>query len=182
MILACGYDIYVSLTGHDPILPDSRFYSVRGRYVDIFLQGYREREFLREHIPTNPVEEEIFVDTVHKYDGKLPARTNDMIMHFFVVGIIYHVLGYHTIWVRLYMITISMLSVLLMSDISRRIFGRAASTLLLVTGLLIPTQFLYSITLSRDFLRVVFMSVVLWSVYFIGDLCLKRLRSVFCSS
>lgn len=176
LILASAYDVYSTVTRNDFIVPDSKFYSMRGRYVDLMLQGYRDISRIERFLPADPWDRAVFIDAEGIGKRPLLSNINDTSIHFFVVGLIYYIFGYFTICVRVFNIMLSMGSVLLMADISSKLFGRAAACLFLILALFDPVQFIYSITLSRDFLRVFAISFILWIIYYTGELCKRTLR------
>jgi hypothetical protein len=179
LITASAYDIFVNMTGREILLPDSKFYSLRGRYVDLVLQGYDRASFTTDLLPDDSFGKEIFIDALRQEKGVLPSRINGSNAHFYIVGILYFLFGYSTIWVRVFNISISILSVYLLFNAAKRNFGDLAANLFLLTALFLPTQFGYSITLSRDFLRVFIVSAIIWAIYYIGDIWTRRLRPQF---
>ncbi len=179
IITACAYDIFVTVTDKDFILPDSKFYSLRGRYVSLVMEGYNDAYFPEQMLPRDEVGKAIFVDTVIGFDGKLPSQRNEMNVYSYIIGALYFVFGSFTIWVRLFNIILSILSVYLFFDVAKRTFGDITANLFLIIALFLPTQFAYSITLSRDFLRVFALSLTIWVIYRIfniGDIWVRKLR------
>jgi len=180
LITASTYDIYVTITGRDILLPDSKFYSVRGRYVDLLLQGYDKESVTRDLLPNDKASLDIFIDTMDLEHGKLsPILRDSTTIFFYVVGIIYFVLGYSTIWVRVFNIALSICSVYLLFRVAKKHFGELAANLFLLIALFLPSQFGYSITLCRDFMRVFIVSFIVWLFYNAGDLWIKRLKFRF---
>lgn len=177
-ILAAAYDIYVAVTGNDILLPDSSFYSVRGRYIDLLLQGYNRQSLSWELIPGDKNSHEIFISVLQEARGSFPPMVNEPTAYIYVIGMIYFLLGFFTIWIRVFNICLSMLSVYLLFKVSKRYFGDLAANLFLLIALFLPTQLGYSITLSRDFIRVFVVSLTIWIVYNMGGICLKKLRSL----
>lgn len=165
VIIASGYDIAVSVSGQDILLPDGKFYSIQGRYVDLILQGYDKSSATRDLLPDDKNSREIFVSVAESYGYKLPKLNNETNIFAYIVGFLYFVFGYSTIWVRIFNICISMLSVFFLFKVAQKHFGNLAANLFLIIALFLPAQFGYSITLSRDFLRVFIISLLIWVIY-----------------
>ena len=165
LILASAYDILITVTDNDFLLPDSKFYSVRGRYVDLVLQGYDKKSFSRDMLPSDRVGKEIFFNILRQEDGSLPSFKNQGNTYSFILGSLYYVFGYVTIWGRIFNIFLSIFSVYLLAWVARRYFGDVTANLFLLIALFLPTQFGYSIMLCRDFLRVFVVSVMIWIIY-----------------
>lgn len=179
LIAASAYDIFTAMTDREILLPDSKFYSVRGRYVDLLMQGYDNGSFTKDLLPIDKASLDIFIDTAGMEHGKLPPRLSESSVFAYVTGIIYFVFGYSTIWMRFFNISINILSVYLLFQVAKRTFGDLAAKLFLLIALFLPAQFAYSITLSRDFLRLFIVSVIIWMVYTIGDIWTRRLKPQF---
>lgn len=148
--------------------------------MNLVLEGYGRNSFTKDLLPGDRMGDIIFADILQREKGVLPATIDESAKYSYIVGIIYLVFGYATIWVRIFNICLSMASVYLLFNVARRYFGNLTANLFLIIALFLPTQFAYSITLSRDFLRVFIVSFVIWAVYTIGDICVKKLRSQFC--
>lgn len=176
LILASAYDIFVTITDNDVILPDSKFYSMKGRYIDLLLQGHNSGSFTRDLLPNDKISLQIFVDVIDIEKSELPTRFHEANIYCYIVGLIYFIFGYSTIWVRVFNICISILSVYLLFKVVKRHFGDLTANLFLLIALLLPTQSVYSITFSRDFLRLLFFSAIIWAAYNMEDLWIKRLR------
>lgn len=167
----------VTATDKDVLLPDSKFYSVRGRYVNLLLQGYDRTCFPKTSLPADRTGRAMFIDEARQGDGTLPDDVNEANAYSYIIGVIYYVLGCYTIWIRIFNICISILSVFLLSRVAERLFGQITAKLFLLIALFLPTQFGYSITLSRDFLRVLVFSIAIWILYNMGGLWQRRSRS-----
>lgn len=167
MILACGYDVFVSITDKDFLVPDSKAYSIRGRCVSLLLQWYDDKECkIAGLFPNNKVDREIFNDTlVRELRYTLPAGDNETNVFSYIIAFLYSVLSYNTIWPRIFNIVLSICSVYFIFKVAKRQFGDTAANLFLLVALFLPTQFGYSITLSRDFLRVFIVSSTIWVIY-----------------
>lgn len=174
IILASAYDVFVTVTDKDLLLPDSKFYSVKGRYADLLFEGYSQRSFTKDLLNNDRVSQEIFIDILRAEKGKLPLSINGSNIFTYLICIIYFVFGYFTIWVRIFNICVSMLSVYLLFRVAERHFGDLAANLFLITALFLPVQLGYSITLSRDFIRVFGISLLIWAIYNIGDIWIRR--------
>jgi len=134
-ILASAYDIFVTVSGEDIIVPDSRFYSVRGRYVSLLLQGYDSASLTSDLLPGDDVSKDIFFDSFWCERGALPTSTSELNVYFYIVGFLYSILGYFTIWIRIFNICLSILSVYLLFDVAKRCFGVPAANLFLLVSL-----------------------------------------------
>jgi hypothetical protein len=166
VIFASAYDIYVSATDRDFLLPDSKFYSIKGRYVSLLLEGNSIGTFTRDMVPPDRMSQAIFIDTLEKEGGRFPScKNNEGNLYSYVVGGIYFLFGYNTIWVRLFNIVLSIAATYLLFLVGRRHFGVVAANLFLIIALFLPTQFGYSITFSRDFMRMLLISLILWVIY-----------------
>ncbi len=171
------YDTYVSLTDRDPLLPDSKFYSIRGRYVAILLNGYNREHFTSDMVPSDPVSQDIFCDTLK--NEKLYFRSgfaeanlhnfviglNEVNLFIYIIGFIYFIFGYFPLGVRILNIFLGISSTYFLFKVAKRHFGELTANLFLLIALFLPTQFLYSCTLSRDFLRAFIVSLTLWVIY-----------------
>ncbi len=166
VIFACSYDVYVSVTDRDFLLPDSKFYSIKGRYVSLLLEGNGIGSFTRDMVPLDQMSQAIFIDILKTEKGQFPScKNNEGNVYSYLVGAIYFIFGYATIWIRLFSIFLSIAAAYLLFMIGRRHFGVAAANLFLLVALFLPTQFGYSITLSRDFMRMFVISLILWVIY-----------------
>jgi 4-amino-4-deoxy-L-arabinose transferase-like glycosyltransferase len=78
---------------------------------------------------------------------------------------IYFIFGYFPLGVRVFNILLSLTSTYFLFDIGKRQFGALTANIFLLIALFLPTQILYSITLSKDFLRVFVICLALWILY-----------------
>lgn len=179
LIVASAYDIYVTIADKDTFLPDSRFYSVRGRYVNLLLEGYDKRHIPERLLPHDRVGREIFITAVEQKIDPLPYCNTESNFFSCILGLLYYLFGYATIWARVFNICLSMLSVYLLFRVTREYFGTLAANLFLLMGLFIPTQFGYSIMLCRDLLRLFFVSVIIWVLYG-GYAWVRKQKQRFC--
>lgn len=174
--MASAYDIYVNVTGEDPLVPDGIFYSMKGRYIDLLLQGYGKDSISWDLVPADKKVQAAFLSVFMTHQGNLPRITGESIVHVYMIGVIYLVLGYATIWIRILNVCLSILSVYMLFRVAKTYFGDLAANLFLLSALFLPTQFGYSITMSRDFLRLFIVSFMIWVVYNVGGIWLKKLR------
>lgn len=177
LITASFYDAFVSITDRDFLLPDGKFYSVSGWYIALLLSGYGINCMPAEVIPAGEQEGVLFHDYImreHKLgkDG-LPNLKNETNLFFYIIGILYFIFGYFPLAVRAFNILLSIMSVLLIFQIAKRQFSEKAAQFFLVIGLFLPTQFVYSIALSKDLVRMFIVSFILWIIYG-GEACSKR--------
>jgi hypothetical protein len=165
-ICAATYDCYVSVTGRDIIVPDGKFYSVRGRYASLFFDGYDAKSFTKDYLPEDREGKKIFWHAMKTEGGRLPLRLEDESTVFtYIVGLIYTIFGHFPFWVRLFNIVLSITSAYLIFDVGRKHFGILTANIFLIVALFLPTQFIYSISQGRDFLRVFMISLIIWVVY-----------------
>jgi len=164
-IFASAYDIYVNITHNFVFLPDEEFYSIRGRYISLLLDGYGEGSFRKDVIPQGQTSQDIFVDVVKKESGLLPRKLDETNVFSYVIGLIYFTFGYFPLGVRIFNIFLSIASTYLIYRVADRRFGMLTANLFLLIALFLPTQIGYSITLSKDFLRMFVISILVWGVY-----------------
>ena len=164
-IFACAYDLFVTSTDRNILLPDEKFYSMRGRYVSILLNGYDKDNFTKDMLPADRTSREIFDEILRIERGRFPPLTNETNLYSYLIGVIYFIFGYFPLAVRVFNILLSIGSTYLIFRIAKRRFGELAANLFLIVALFLPTQFGYSITLSRDFVRVFVVCLTLWVIY-----------------
>ncbi|OGW85334.1 MAG: hypothetical protein A2987_06280 [Omnitrophica bacterium RIFCSPLOWO2_01_FULL_45_10] len=165
LIFACIYDVFVSITGSDILLPDSAFYATIGRYMSLFLSGYDKYSIPVHALPKEPTERALFLDLLSKDNKEFFQSKNEGIIFYYIVSILYVIFGPSVIVIRIFNICISVLSTYLIYKITDKNFGELAAKMFLVVGLLLPSQVIYSITLSRDILRVFAVYLILWVLY-----------------
>lgn len=121
---------------------------------------------MTEYLPLEEPDRIVFLNILL---GDLPkdiaSDHSEISLFSYIVAVLYALLGDLTIWVRLFNILLSMGSALMLYVIMKRLFDDLAANLFLLIALFLPTQVGYSITLSRDFIRVFFISLMLWSLY-----------------
>jgi len=188
LIVASAYDIFVSVTGKDIIAPDSKFYSINGRYVSLVFEGYggKNMPFTKDLLLGDKSSDQIFIDALKREKMQLPPLNSAVGVHFRLIGILYFIFGYSTICVRVFNICLSILSVYLLYNVARRYFERVTANFFLLLALFLPTLFVYSITMSRDMFRVFLISLAIWTAYYImniinniGEIWVKRLKLRF---
>ena len=177
VIAAASYDIFVSVTHNDILLPDSLYYSIGGRYVALLLNGYDSRMIMEEIGVAGQGPSSILdgimssnMGSFPKFGGIVNPESN---LFFYIVGLIYFIFGHITIAVRVFNISLSILSTYFIFKISERHFGKLAANIFLIVALFLPSHLIYSITLSRDLVRTFLFSLALWLLYG-GVICLKR--------
>ena len=164
-IFAAAYDCFVTVTDKDILLPDSKFYSVRGRYISLLFSGYNKNTLSGELVPGDKHSQYIFADALAKEGGKLPIHPDESTVFTYIVGLIYLIFGYFPFWIRVLNIALSVCSACLLFSIARRQFGDLTARIFLLAALFLPTQFMYSITLTRDFVRMFVITLILWVIY-----------------
>ena len=164
-ILASGYDIFVSVSGKDILLPDSPFYSTIGRYIALSLNGYSQDSLTKDMIPSYQFNLATFYDILINKKAYFGARLDEGIIYNYLLGIIYFIFGYFPLAVRAFNIFLSIVSTYLIFNIAKKQFGELIANIFLLIGLFLPTQVIYSVTLSRDFLRMFMVSAILWLIY-----------------
>ena len=165
LIFASAYDIVVSSTGRDLLLPDSKFYSMNGRYIASLYNGYRPGSFQKNVALPDRESRIIFEDIVDRQRGGLPAVDSETNIYFYIIGFIYFIFGHFPLGVRIFNILLGIASIYFIFKIAKRQFGGLTANIFLLIALYLPTQFGYSITLSKDFIRVFAVSFVLWVIY-----------------
>lgn len=159
------YDSYVSVTGNEALVPDGKFYSVRGQYIALFLNGYDSKSFTRDMIPPDWQGQYVFEDAVKTEDGRFPLHGDESTIFTYIIGLIYFIFGYFPLGVRVFNIALSIGSTYLLFLVARRHFGDLVANLFLLIALFLPSQFVYSLTLTRDFIRMFVVSLTLWVIY-----------------
>ncbi len=173
LIAASTYDIYASLNNKEVLLPDGRYYSIRGRYVALLLNGYDRNSFTKDMLPRDSYGQAIFFDAMNNSDLNRWKLVNESDLFTYILGGIYFILGYFTMWGRIFNIILSIASAYFFFKIANRQFGKLTANIFLLIILFLPSQFLYSITLSKDFLRLFIGSLILFLLYG-GVICPKR--------
>lgn len=165
LIFASAYDIFVSVTGLDVLLPDSKIYSMNGRYIASKYNGYRIGTFYEDMAYPDGESRAIFKNIINTEKGRLPDVNSETSIYYYIIGAIYFIFGYFPLGVRIFNILLGIASVYFIFKIAKRQFGGLTANIFLVTALFLPTQFGYSITLSKDFIRVFIVSFILWVIY-----------------
>ena len=164
-ICASAYDVYSTVTHEDPILPDGAFYSVRGWYIATLLNGYREGNLTEDILPSGKKDRDFFMQTLKAEQGRFPSFKTEDNIFCYIVGGIYFLFGYFPFAVRVFNICLSICGAYFLFSIARRHFGGVTANVFLLVALFLPTHFIYSVTLAKDFLRMFLLSFVLWRVY-----------------
>ncbi len=160
------YDCFVSVTGNEALVPDGKFYSVRGRYIALLLSGYDSKSFTRNMVPPDWESEYILLNAIKTEGGRIPIRFSDeSTVYTYIIGIIYLIFGYFPLGVRVFNIVLSIGSTYLLFMVAKRQFGDLVANLFLLIALFLPSQFVYSLTLTRDFIRMFVVSLTLWVIY-----------------
>lgn len=165
LIFASAYDIFVGVTANDVLLPDSRFYSMSGRYISCLLNGYDRESFTKDMAPPDRLSQAIFAEIVNDGGGRPPPLKSESGIYYYVIGFIYFIFGYFPLGVRIFNIALSIAGTYFMFRIAKRQFGDIPANIFLIIALFLPTQFGYSITLSKDFIRMFMVCIVLWAIY-----------------
>jgi len=164
-IFASFYDCLVSVKGDDIIVPDSRQYSARGRFVELLFRGYG-KDYLAKDAILGEAKNRNILGEIFKTDrGMLPRYRTEGNLFVYIIGVIYFIFGYFPLGVRVFNIALSLASAYFIFRIAKRHFSELTANLFLLAALFLPTQTLYSLTLSRDFLRVFVVSLILWVIY-----------------
>ncbi|MFH1868348.1 MAG: glycosyltransferase family 39 protein [Candidatus Omnitrophota bacterium] len=165
-IFAAMYDSFVSVTGNESLVPDGKFYSVRGKYIALLLNGYDSKSFTRDMVPSDRRSQYIFQNAIETEGGRIPLRfTDESTVFTYIIGLIHFIFGYFPLGVRVFNIALSIGSTYLLFMIARRHFGDLVANLFLLIALFLPSQFVYSLTLTRDFIRMFVVSLTLWVIY-----------------
>ena len=159
------YDSYVSVTRNEALAPDGTFYSVRGRYIALLLNGYDPKSFTKDMVPPDWHSQYILQDAIKTEGGRIPLRRDESTIFTYIIGAIYFIFGYFPLGVRVFNIVLSIGSTYLLFLVARRHFGDLVANLFLLIALFLPSQFVYSLTLTRDFIRMFVISLTLWVIY-----------------
>ncbi len=165
IIFASIYDVFVYIHGEDVIVPDSRLYSARGRYVELLMRGFGKEDLARDPILAEPGNSKILAGIMGFELGGWPRFWTESNVFVVIVGAIYFVFGYFPLAVRIFNIALSVISVYLLFRVATKQFGELAANMFLVIALFLPTQVFYSLTLSRDFMRVFIVALIVWVIY-----------------
>lgn len=164
-IFAAAYDCYVNITDRDILLPDSKFYSIKGQYIALLLKGYDPAHVTNDMIPGDERSRNIFAIIARQEKGKLPVHIDESAIFSYILGAVYFVFGYFTLAARTVNIILSIASTCMIFGIAKRYFSQFTANLFLITALFLPTQFVYSITLTRGFVGMFIISLTLWVIY-----------------
>jgi len=159
IIFASFYDIYCSATGSNVLLPDSKAYSTRGRYAAYVFGGYDANRFTKNLIPEDREEADIFLDLIasrRKYSTSFFDISN---LYTLFIGAVYLLFGHLTIFARFINISLSICGTYFLFLVAKRRFGALTANLFLITALFLPTQFIYSLTLAKDFIPMFVVSL-----------------------
>lgn len=135
VILASAYDIYATLTDKDVLLPDTKFYSIKGRYVALLLDGYDGTSLTTDLVPGDRTSRDIFTEILNSEKGDFPKYKNETNLFSHIVGLGYYFFGYHTIWIRIFNICLSILSAYLLFLVAKKLFGDVTANMFLVVAL-----------------------------------------------
>ncbi|MDD3905513.1 MAG: hypothetical protein PHS46_03160 [Candidatus Omnitrophica bacterium] len=172
VIFASAYDVFVSVTDRDVLLPDSKYYSTTGEYIAFLLDSHTIADMESYFKGKDAHTQFIFFDTLKYQKGHFIAPKAEAIIYIYIIGVIYFIFGHLTILVRFFNIFLSIMSVYFIFMIAKRKFGDLTANLFLLFALFLPAHFMYSITLSRDFVRVFVVTFILWLLY--GGIIWKR--------
>jgi len=136
-----------------------------GRYIQILLNGNSAFRITDAMAPQDTHSRELLAATIARTKGGLPVVDNETGAFLYVVGAIYFLFGYFPIFVRIFNIILSISCVFFIFRIAARHFGETPAKIFLIIGLFLPTQLVYSITLSKDFTRMFLVCFVLWIIY-----------------
>lgn len=165
LICASTYDIFVFARGSDPLFPDSRFYTVTGKYVSFLINGYDNGSLISDMAPVDKYGRDIFFNAMS--DGRLQKWRiySADCQFFYLTGLVYFLFGDFSIWIRVLNIVLSIASAYLLFAIAKKHFGILAANLFLIMALFLPTLFFYSMMISKDVLRLFIVCVILWGIY-----------------
>ena len=163
--MAAAYDIYVSKSGEEMLLPDGKFYSIKGRHVALQLNGYDESSFTSDMVPQDKKSQFIFLCSIVDEKGRTVSPFSEVGIYAYAVGLIYFIFGFFPLGARTLNIALSLFGAYFLFDIGRRQLGVLRANLFLLVALFLPTQVIYSITLSKDFMRMFVVCLMLWLIY-----------------
>lgn len=163
----------MSVTDNDVLLPDSKFYSVRGRYISCLLNGYDKRYFDRSMVPPDSDSGVIFMHITQQSESFPRLKDDENNFFAYIVGSIYFIFGYFPLGVRIFNIALSILASYFTYSIAKRQFDDVTANIVLGITLFLPTQIVYSITLSKDFIRMFLLMLIMWLIY--GGVMCRRI-------
>ena len=94
LIFASVYDISVSTTGRDVLLPDGKFYSMYGLYISLLASGYDKDSMPADALPPDAESRGLFLDILNKEGGKFPPVKDETDLWLYFMGFIYFLFGY----------------------------------------------------------------------------------------
>lgn len=164
-IFASIYDGFVSATGRDLLLPDSTFYSMRGWYTALVLNGYTYDTLSEDLAPSGQENKEIFRSTVANEKGRFLSDKTESNFYVYLVGLVYFIFGYFPLGLRAINIVLSIASAFLLFMVAKKRLGELPARLFLIVALALPSQCLYSMTISKDFIRQFMVTLIIWGIY-----------------
>ena len=90
----------------------------------------------------------------------------------YIIGVIYFIFGFFPLGVRIFNIALSILASYFSYSIAKKQFNEKTANIVLVVTLFMPAQIIYSITLSRDLIRMFPVMLIMWLIYG-GVVCKK---------
>ncbi len=165
LLFASVCDIFTTVSGSDILLPDSRFYSLNGLHRMLLLQGYDKEYFPESSLPKDRAGRDIFWKVVREYREFSDQPMNETKLYYWIIGVIYFLFGYFPFWVRFLNVSLSILCAYFVFKIAKKQFGVLAANIFLLIGLSLPTQVIYSATMSKDLIRMFFFYLILWRIY-----------------
>lgn len=130
------------------------------------MRGYSKNTFTMDLIPPERDSLELFQAVMSKEEHMvLPPINTDNKLYLHLVALLFFLFGYLPLAVRLMNIAFSIGSALLLFNVGRRNFGVLASNIFLLIALFLPSQVIYSITISKDLVRTFAVSSVIFILY-----------------
>ena len=93
-----------------------------------------------------------------------PVARGETAAFVYSVGFLYSKFGYHTFIPRLLNTFISFVCAFMIFDIVRK-YDKTAAILFILAAFLLPSQVIYSLSISKDFIRMFFITAVIWIAY-----------------
>jgi 4-amino-4-deoxy-L-arabinose transferase-like glycosyltransferase len=117
--------------------------------------------FTEGMVPEDREGRDIFFHVAEKQKGQLLPFSESNLFSY-IIGLIYFLFGYFPLSVRIFNIFLSIGGTYLLFKIAKRRFGALTANLFLLIALFLPTQTIYSVTMSKDFVRMFVICLILW--------------------
>jgi len=124
-------------------------------------------------VPSDSDSGVIFKQIIQQHESFPRIEKDENIFFAYIIGSIYFIFGYFPLGVRVFNIALSILASFFTYSIAKRQFDEMTANIVLVITLFLPTQILYSITLSKDLIRMLPVMLIMWLIY--GGVMCRRI-------